>query len=287
VTGDVGAANHHAQAERVKYSNCRIDSAVTTGGVDVELVDCTIVARPASATNGIAAEVVGGYLRITNCVIEAVDGTSSFGMVNVTNIEDLRRDFLLDINGLYIRHRGDGSEIRVVMVSVGTTPTTHKVDLRIRDLQFDQENAQMFSVLSLTGSADISSVLTVEMSDLRCPPGSLMVASQSANYTAPMRLPSQTVKEALSLTTSITGILGDYQTYRHRYPRRPLVLGNAIHRTDGVAFTWTPGGANVPVIQNNDVEANQIRLGVRSSSGGNFSNANDVTVTATVGIADF
>src|SRR5690606_24881559 len=79
-----------------------------------------------------------------------------------------------------------------------------------------------FVVVAWADTADVSAIASTVIDNLDAPFGTALVgASNAANYAMPMRLPTQSGRQAITATTDTTFTTGTAQTFRYIYPRTP------------------------------------------------------------------
>lgn len=283
--GNVGASDTHSQSDLITYDNCIMDQATSSSGRNITLSHCHIYSRLNSSPYCIyASRPMGGYLRILDCTLEIeVDTSSSWGAINISKLERINEDFVIEINNLHVINHASNTNLRLIKLD-GNTLYPHKVDLRIGTIHYS--GPDLFSVIALSSSVDQTSVMTLSLEDFITTNGlgtNYLIASNSANYNMSMRMPKQVVYQDLSLTTSLSSVTGTAVSLLHTYPRRPEVVGMSWHTSNGASNTW----GSLPIQYIYDVEKSTVRQGVKTADGGNFANTRDVRCVATVGIQDF
>lgn len=278
-TGGLGASDIHGGSENIEYVNCYMNAMANIGGKNVRYFGCRIEGRsPTDNSDGccmFGSEVVGGTYEIENChFITYGDGTA-FGTIYIV-AEDIEEDLHVLMRNNTIENRGASpGTARLVMVHGGnTTPPTSGIHIEIDGLHVKAADA--FCVLFISGSNDISGVLSAIIDNVYGPDGMpLMGASNAANYgtTVPLRLMRQSGSVDASCGSGGTSAVAAAQTFRYPYPRIPIAHVS-LGSTDGLA-KQTFGGRNLtPLVRS--LSASQIGPAALTSAETTFTSTENV-----------
>lgn len=230
----IGASDAHGCCDNITYSHCIMEAGASVGGRNISLLHNVIYGRPpALFADGLCitgSEIVGGIYRfVGNRLITWGNGVS-FGIVNLA-VKDRTEDFMLIDQDNIIESRSASAALRMLMIDVGTVAGSFRVDVRCKNKMF--RGAGAHSAVMLSNTADISALGSVSVEGLDAPAGTLLMgASNSANYTMPLRMsPRQTGQVTLTCTTGTTAAISGYINFRYPFPRVPAAFctgGGAI-----------------------------------------------------------
>lgn len=227
------AADIHGNCEDIVYNNCILNSVAKVGGRNVRYDGCTIFGRPpATFADGLCvsgSEVVGGTVELLNCRFITFGNGSTFGTI-YADVSGRSQDLNFIVRNCTIVSRGSGaSSVRMVMLALGSTAGSYRVDTHINGLTYVGSAAAQ--VLNLTGTADISSISSHIVEGVTAPSGTaLLGATTAANYGAgvPLRLQKQTGTVTLSAASGTPQTVSSYITFRYSYPRAPQAFATAV-----------------------------------------------------------
>ena len=225
-SGGFGAADIHGNCENIHYSNCYFNTCANVAGANVKYSNCVIIGRdPATYPDGNCAygsEVVKGVFEFEDCRFITYGNGESFGAFVHINVDNRKASVTVRVKGCTGENRGASSTIRCVTIGVGnTTLGVGNVDLAVQDFTF-VSSVPSFAIAMWSGLANVSSVASTVIDNLIAPSGSALVgASASVNYAMPMRLPTQSGRQAITATSGTAFTTGVSQTFRYIYPRVP------------------------------------------------------------------
>lgn len=217
------AADMHGNCENVQYHNCIMQNGAGMGGRDAALIGCTIYGvAPSGTSSGFCVygtEVGGGtYRLIDNVLVTWGDGTTH-GIVNL-DVSGRTEDFEMIARGNRLENRSGATTIRAYRIALGSTAGSYRVDTVIDG--FANKGASPAQVLMLAGTADISAISRHVIQNLSgCDAATLIGASASANYAAPMRLPRTGGSTTLTATSGTNQTVSGNITLKYTYPRVP------------------------------------------------------------------
>lgn len=259
-----GATDTHGNCEDIAFINCTINCVANMGGRNIRYANCTIFGRPPSITPGdggcvYGSETVGGTFEFSDCRFITYGNGLSFGTIYL-DLENRKEDFTLLVKDCSIESLGSGaSNVRMVMLGLGTSAGSHRVDTVIDGLVYIGSAA--FAALGLAGSADISALSSHVIDRVRLPGGTLLLAaSNAANYNAPLRLQELTGTVSMTATSGTSNTIASPITLRYAYPRVPqgdcsAVGGyNSNRMTYGTLYTLTSTQIR-PMIESGDATA--------------------------------
>lgn len=229
----IGAADVHGNCENIHYSNCYFNSGANVAGANVKYSNCVIMGRdPVAYPDGncvYGSEIVKGVFEFEDCRFVTYGDGASFGAFVYMAVAARKASVTIRVKGCTGENRGASSTIRCFNIDVGTALGAGNIDLVVQDFTFVSSVAA-FSIVAWSDTADVSSVSSTVIDNLSAPSGSkLVVGSAAANYAMPMRLPTQSGRQAITATSDTAYTVGTAQTFRYTYPRPPyaqVTVGN-------------------------------------------------------------
>lgn len=229
----IGAADVHGNCENIHYSNCYFNSGANAAGANVKYSNCVIMGRdPVAFPDGncvYGSEVVKGVFEFEDCRFVTYGDGASFAAFVYLHVGDRKGSVTVRVKGCTGENRGNSSTIRCIGVGVGTALGAGKINLVVQDFTF-VSSVPAFGIVSWSDTADVSSVASTVIDNLSAPSDStLVVASNGANYAMPMRLPTQSGRQAITATSGTSFTTGTEQSFRYIYPKAPyaqVTVGN-------------------------------------------------------------
>lgn len=229
----IGAADIHGNCENIHYSNCYFNSGANAAGSNVKYSNCVIMGRdPVAYPDGncvYGSEVVKGVFEFEDCRFITYGDGVAFGAFMHLDVGNRKDSVTVRAKGCTGENRGASSAIRCFNLEVGTVLGAGKIDLVIQDFTF-VSSVPALLVAMWSNPADVSSVASTVIDNLSAPSGSaLFGASNAANYEMPMRLPTQSGRQAITATSGTSFTAGTAQSFRYTYPRAPyaqVTVGN-------------------------------------------------------------
>jgi hypothetical protein len=229
----LGSADSHGNCEDIVYSNCVMNSCAGIGGRDITVRGCTIYgAAPSGDTSSrcvYTLEVVGGVYRFENnrFITNRTETGTGFGVVHL-GVDRRVENFTLIARGNTVEHRGASTTARLFLLGVGSSAGSYRVDTQIEDLTY-LSSVTPFAVLALDGTADISAQSRHSIDRLfGCDGTRLLVASASANYNAPLRLPAVGKSVTVSAASGSNSAIPSAQNLPYIYPRTPQAQASVV-----------------------------------------------------------
>ncbi len=276
----IGSSDIHGNAVDIVYNNCKMNSNANMAGKDVAYIDCQIGGRPvAYYPDGnciIGSEVVGGVFEIIGCKLTTQGNGSANSFISL-NVDKIRSDFMLVMRGnTIISTAAAPTDSKCVTLFVGdSSPPAYRIDVVIDGLTYKASAG--LGVLGIAGANDISAKSSFIVDNFNGPSGiNLMVASNAANYNAPMRLQRQSGRVTLSAASGQGEAISANIPFRYPYPRPPSGQVSAVSDS---------GGALLPVGGMYALTATAIRPKI-SSTYTAWPSTNDVVACWTAGIAE-
>jgi hypothetical protein len=278
----VPASDAHGSCDGVTYSHCTMDFGAGVGGRNISLLYNRISGCPPSVNAAghcvYGSEIVGGLYRFVGNEFVTWGNGSSFGLVQLSaanRVEDLR----IEGDGNRFVNRGSSSgTVNMWRIEVGAAAGTKRLDINLGSIVYRAANAAL-RVLMISGTADVSALMTVAIDDLDAPSGTgLLGASNAANYAAPKRLPAQSGQVTLSCASGAASIISGFISYRYPYPVAPAAFCTGAGSIVGNRY---PSGHNFVV------EATRIRPMLHSGDDTNWTASGDRVASWFVGFKDF
>ena len=222
----IGAADVHGNCENIHYSNCYFNSGANASGANVKYSNCVIMGRdPVAYPDGncvYGSEVVKGVFEFEDCRFVTYGDGASFAAFVYLGVADRMAAVTVRVKGCTGENRGGRDTIRCFGVGVGTALGAGNINLVVQDFTF-VSSTKAFLIVAWAGTADVSSVASTVIDNLSAPSGSALVGfSNSANSAMPMRLPSQSGRQAITATSATSFTTGTAETFRYIYPRVPV-----------------------------------------------------------------
>lgn len=277
----VGSTDIHGNCDDILYTNCIIQHA-NMSGRNVSYKNCKIYGRPTSTLLGSGdlglsddgaciwgSEVLGGTFTIENCELITYGNCSSTGCVYF-DVDKITENFHLVMYNNVMENKGSSpSNHSCVMLQVGSSSApTDNIVVDIRGLHY--KGSSGYTALSVQGSNNVSSNLSIIIDDFVAPSGTRLVSfSNATNNTAPMRLQKQYYTEQLTTSTGDYKVTSSTWTFRYPYPRVPRIIATP-GSPDGSSVTPKRGG-KVSCAFVNSYTATTAQITVSSGDGNNFS----------------
>ena len=221
----LGAADVHGNCENIHYSNCYFNSGANAAGANVKYSNCVIMGRdPVAYPDGncvYGSEVVKGVFEFEDCRFVTYGNGASFGAFVDLDVGARKDAVTVRVKGCSGENRGASATIRCFTVEVGTATGSGSLALIVQDFTYIS-SVPAFIVAFWADTADVSAIAYTVIDNLDAPVGTVLVgASNAANYAMPMRLPTQSGRQAITATTGTASTTGTAQSFRYIYPRTP------------------------------------------------------------------
>ena len=231
----VGSADIHGNCENIHYSNCYFNSGANVTGANVKYSNCVIMGRdPAAYPDGncvFGAEVVKGVFEFEDCRFVTYGNGASVGAFVHLGVGDRKDTVTVRVKGCTGENRGASASIRCFTLVLGTSVGSGALALSVQDFTYIS-SVPAFAVVAWADTADVSAIASTIIDNLDAPFGTALVAaSNAANYAMPMRLPTQSGRQAITATSGTTFTAGTAQTFRYIYPRVPVAQVTAGNDT--------------------------------------------------------
>lgn len=280
----IGAADIHGVCENITYSDCIINNVANVSGRNITVKGCTIYGNDpvneASSTCVYGDEVVGGVYRFENnrFITYRTEAGTGFGAIHLI-VADRSENFTFIARGNTLEHRGTSATLRAHYLVIGSTAGSYRVDTQIEDFTYIS-SVTLLQVLSLDGTADISAQSRHSIDRLfGCNGATLIAASASANYSAPLRLPTVSGSVTISANSGSNSGVASAQSLPYTYPRTPH--GSAT------CTSIANAGSRRALGSLNGISATTITPAIMTGDNSNWTDTQNRTVNWTAGIRDF
>lgn len=236
----IGASDIHGNSADIVYSDCTMNSSANMAGKNISYINCHIGGRPVAYYpdgNCVAgSEIVGGVYEIIGCKLTSQGDGAANGFINL-NVDKITSDFTLIMRGnTIVTTAASPTSSRCVTLYAGdSSPPAYRIDVVIDGLTY--KAAAGNSVLAILGFNDISAKSSFIVDNFNGPAEiNLMLASNSANHTAPMRMQQQSGRITLSAASGQTEAIAVNTFFRYGYPRPPSGLASAVSDFGGASL---------------------------------------------------
>lgn len=284
----VGSGESHGNCIDLTYENCIMQTGANMAGENIALRGCVIYGRDvdvfADGTCIYGSEVRKGVFSIADCRLVTWGNGSSVGTINF-DVSKREGDLTIKITNLTLENKYGLSTIRALMLNTEATgvENPYRIDVEVDGLTVP-DNRPLFAVLSVTGTRDISSLLSVSIAGLKAAPGTaFMVATNPANFAAPMRLQKQSGASVVATSAGSNISISPPITLRYPYPRIPMAMVGYSSETGTGKDTF--GGQRITSASMWALSPTSVRPEAHAAA--NFTSVENIRLAWEVGIADF